>query len=621
MTLEPITETIMHFIGLFRVETEDMRLRPAHEAFRAAPTQDDLPMPEPEPPEPLAAPLALPGFAPAISHPLLDIFLNGPGIPAVPAVLLPELGLALSDPPPPRETAPDAAPGTPQQAHVYWLIPLPMQMMTVTWQDLLLQDDDILSFGADVPFTAPDTLRADLAAHAQDAAALHLLPFPETIPDATEAAAFARLLDAAPASEMLQVNGAEAAEAPVFTDLLPAAITDRINPEDSSAAEDPARPGKTLAPAPFAVPPGHHLSTGGNLSSNETFIVSNGVDADVILVAGDQVRVDAISQVNLAATGADATAHNVARLTPALAEDAAPPLSGLPEHWQVLRLEGDLVFTNIVEQHVFATDFDRVEAAFTAQAAEIAFGDNLLANVTGIQALGISYDLVIVGGSMLVMNLIEQTNVLLDSDAVAGGAATTGGNLLMNSAEILHESLDTLAPMPEAFAADLTRLAAGGSEISETLARDALFGGQDLLSVLYIAGDLVEVNMVRQVNVLGDSDQIAVLHDAELARAIAQGMTIDTGANAMLNAARITDMGRDSTVLTAGETYSAALIHQAGLVEDAAPPQGVQLAALAPEAVAFLAPEMIEAPPPDAPEAADLAAPSDYYDGLHSLVA
>ena len=99
-------------------------------------------------------------------------------------------------------------------------------------------------------------------------------------------------------------------------------------------------------------------------------------------------------------------------------------------------------------------------------------------------------------------------------------------------------------------------------------------------------------------------------------------MTVATGANALLNAAKIVDIGLDSTVMVEGEAYSDALIHQAGLIDEEAVPADVMMPGLASEAVAFLADDMI-APVTD--EDGGPAAPSmsdgGGYDVMHSVLA
>ena len=87
---------------------------------------------------------------------------------------------------------------------------------------------------------------------------------------------------------------------------VPAAVVDRIDPPEATEEENvDALPSAGYADD-YSVPAGHHLTTGGNLTVNEAYIAANGVDADVILVGGDMVQIDVISQVNLAYTTAGA---------------------------------------------------------------------------------------------------------------------------------------------------------------------------------------------------------------------------------------------------------------------------------------------------------------------------
>ena len=76
-------------------------------------------------------------------------------------------------------------------------------------------------------------------------------------------------------------------------------------------------------------------------------------------------------------------------------------------------------------------------------------------------------------------------------------------------------------------------------------------------------------------------------------------VTVTSGSNLQVNAASIVAQGLDSTVMAGGEAYSDALIYQAELIDDCAPPAGVQMDKLATEAVAFLADDMIGPAPTD----------------------
>jgi hypothetical protein len=396
---------------------------------------------------------------------------------------------------------------------------------------------------------------------------------------------------------------------PDFRENLPQALREVDEAEEEEIADGP--PNEEEADNPFAVDPGHHVMTGGNLAANEAYVGSNWVDAKVIAVMGDVVRLDVISQVNILSDGdigthpgAPSWAVNAAAIELHSSETGdvtGPPADVFPSHWQVVRVEGDVVAVNWIQQHVFATDYDRVEVQFSGSDTYFGLGGNLLGNLASLVELGFHYDLIIVGGRMISMNMVEQINVLLDDDWVSGAvwaadAISGGDNYLQNSATISTTGIDTITAMTEAFRAAGEALAAGGNSISAALAADPLFAGKATLSVLYISGDLIEVNAIEQLNYVGDADQVYLALQDFVAGA-GDDVTVTTGSNALLNDATITDIGIDSTVLAGGQVYSDALIHQAELIDTEAAPDGVVLSGLTNEAIAaFLASDMIDPP-------------------------
>jgi hypothetical protein len=147
--------------------------------------------------------------------------------------------------------------------------------------------------------------------------------------------------------------------------------------------------------------------------------------------------------------------------------------------------------------------------------------------------------------------------------------------------------------MAQAFADALRDMAEGATKLSAEVAQDALFTGFETLRALYIEGDLTQINLIDQVNYLGDQDQVRLAADA-LAEAL-QGasVAIAAGANALANLATIKTAGLDTTIMAQGAVYEDAVLYQAGLIDTEAPPTGVSLSALASEAVAFLADDML----------------------------
>ncbi|PPB81156.1 hypothetical protein LV82_01198 [Albidovulum inexpectatum] len=642
MPLDRTTEAIAHFIGLFQVEIEEMRLRDAYDSFRARPpenTEDsDL------------VKVTISFRAP---HELQGVEVSGSAMgtaqsPAREFVPTPVAELQPATQPTPAEISaqvetptPDPEMLNPTSAIVLrWEIPLPNTVVTVTVQTIHMNDNDILVFDDDLHFVDPDAFTAELMELAVVADSLGFglseLMEPGHIPSADAIlAAFAEaqlVTEAAPegahvaviqgeALAGIFVNGEAAEEIPDFNDSLPRSMQNAETDDTDGVTEI------ALPVSPFAVEDGHHVSTGENLTANEAHIVKNWVDAEVIAVAGDVIQVNIISQVNVlsdqdfgpGAPGTPSATINAAKIeSVSSAPDDAEPVSRpaadpvFPQHWQVERVDGDVVLENWVQSHIFATDNDCAQVVLTGSNTSIGLGENALGNYTSLIELGFHYDLIIVGGDMISMNFIEQVNVLHDDDVILGDgwgdAIVEGGdNLLMNAAAICETGIDTTIAMTDPFRADLDALAAGASDISDAVAKDALFAGKDALSVLYISGDLIEFNAIQQVTHLGDADQV----QAALADILASGgdLTVNSGSNAMLNAATIEDLGIDSTVLAGGDVYSDALIHQAELIDMDSLPDGVALTALTNEAVAaFLSPDMIDGNPV-ATDDADAIAP------------
>lgn len=394
---------------------------------------------------------------------------------------------------------------------------------------------------------------------------------------------------------------------------------DPVPGRDDAALAMPSDGTTSTAPLPFEVDPGHNVVTGANLAINETAITSKWVDAPVIAVARDVVDLDLVSQVNLRVEGGrlpeaalttpskSLNAASITRESSLGPEDAPANGSGQPGISNIAHVKGDLVAVNWVQQHIFASDFDRVEVEFSAAATYLSTGENTLVNVTSLIEAGFHYDVILVGGSMISINAIDQISVLLDSDmisgSVAGGAALQArDNLQLNTASIEKIGKDTVTGLKDSFKAELEAQAETESALSRDMLEDALFEGNAAIRALHVEKNLIKMNVIEQFNYLGDSDQVQLALD-DFVMMTGAPVTFTTGSNAQLNAARIKDIGLDSTVMAGGEAYSDALIYQAELIDPDAAPTGVGLSALANEAVAFLAEDMIQTAAEHTPKA------------------
>lgn len=562
-----------------------------------------------------------------------------------------------------------------------WTVPLPPQLASVTVQHITLSDDDDLIWGDGSTLFDIALLRDVWDQLIGQAEAMSLPALPQlaglggigsAFLDADQSLAWMAALQDLPDGSYgegvlihafggglgesgvpspIMVNGQVAEQMPLLREVLSEAWLKTLGLDQEEDSPDGPDPWQGLPPIPDALPSGHQIATGGNMLSNEVAIVTNGPDAAVIVVGGDLIRLDLISQVGLLIGGGNgATANsvadqliNAARLDKGFLsiDEVVVEQSGsngdslLPLYFQVTTLQGDLVFVNQVEQHIFASDFDRIEAVLTGASSQISMGGNLLFNAMTLQALSSHYDLIIIGGDMVSLNMIEQVSVLYDSDYLDGwtlASTSGGGNLLFNSASISHGPMDQAHALGGAMQADLAAMQAGGSLTLQAL-QDQVFAGHQALSVLYVTGDLIEQNIIRQTTHLGDSDQLVLLQDQIRDQLIEAGISVETGANLLINAAAIVDLGIESQIMVAGQTYSDAVIYQAGLMDQAAPPNGVKLTVdlasaalgdLAPAAVAFLAGDGADngggdgASDADAPAWAQVSAP--VAEGMHVLL-
>jgi hypothetical protein len=376
---------------------------------------------------------------------------------------------------------------------------------------------------------------------------------------------------------------------------------------------------------------GHSVVAGANQQLNEVAIHSAWLDAPVIAVMGDVAVIDAISQVNVlfeasigSAEAVMSQSYNSASIietaTTVVAsgaedddddddddneydDDDGPGRLDMPDYWVVTRVDGDLIQVNWVEQFNFATDQDMARVEFSGDDTLIQLGNNSLMNLAEMLEIGFGYDLIIVGGAMVSVNLISQVNALLDIDSLSYDGAgpdsvSMSDNLLFNSAVIDSTGVDNWIEMDVKFASAGNALAAGAQNIGASVAKNEMFDGIEVLRVLYIEGDWLTINSVTQTNILGDADQVHLALEDFVNKSGGE-VTITTGSNSLVNLAEVVDYGVDSTVMVAGEVYSDALIYQAELIDTDADPSGVALTALASEAVAFLAPDIIENVLPD----------------------
>jgi hypothetical protein len=210
-------------------------------------------------------------------------------------------------------------------------------------------------------------------------------------------------------------------------------------------------------------------------------------------------------------------------------------------------------------------------------------------------------------------------NVLFDNDlvgAVSGfqttgmGSVSSSGNLLWNQAHIYNiGGSDRFDSLPQDYLDAAHALAAGGKNIPGGVLSDHAFAGLEGLRVLYVSGDLINLQYIKQTNILGDSDQIALAMDAVSPHADAE-WSISTGSNALLNNAAIVDLDSFGKTYVGGEQYSQETLYQAELISHQPDFGGANPDALVNEAILFLDDSMLA--PSDATQTG--ANPSAEYD-------
>lgn len=409
----------------------------------------------------------------------------------------------------------------------------------------------------------------------------------------------------------IYVNGELVEDAPSLTDFLP----------DRGIAKPEGEPDDSQSLVHHGGGSGDSLivEAGANMVTNIVGIVDTGIMASVTAVMGDYHQVDVISQVyvysdrdeiNSVLTDNSDSTHDSATVgmnvamfersiyDPGVQHDATDADGGpiFPTAWRVSVVEGDVSFVHWVEQYNFVTDNDTMKVMNQGSEISVLTGGNEVVNLASYLGYGMQYDLVIVGGNALDMNVITQISILYDNDWVRSGNGTgqmevqTGNNLLWNMASIHNVGgQDRFQDMPDYMRDTADNIDDRVPVMPKGLAADHNFAGYEALNILYITGNLYDVNVVKQVSILGDSDDVAHVANKLLEENPHATVTIDTGSNTVANVAQIIDYDSfGQTTYVAGQVYSDAILIQGGLVEhDASQPEHPS-DRLANEVIAFL---------------------------------
>lgn len=654
--MDKITEEIAHFIGMFQLSAERAIQREAYDDFLAhKPVDPDLPPPHPDK-SPFAAPYDFLGYDPGVKY-----FAPGPELIYVPPWKLPLPQLPVTPfnlesfpfPEPPWHTPHGFAENTAANAVLSPQIDPIGSVVTHISQAILLSDNDYFGVGGHALFFSPTPVSnaelLDAAEMAYSQSPIGDLERPGSSTEIIETIKLAgRLLDNVDADqdgpfkvfvaqstslEGVYVNGELVDEAPDLKDYYDFEDEDDDTPEkDGDTWTGNVTIGKDGS---YEVEASVTLTTGDNTLVNEAILKNLWTGAKVTAVVGDYYEINAIVQVNAlwdvdkisagikdwSSNGTINQMFNIAefeRIDNSTDDDSNADVSGFPKYWSITKIDGDLLMVNWLEQFIFKSDNDIGVLSSSGVTTSVISGGNLGVNQTSILELGFAYDLIIVGGSVYDANLIQQINVLFDNDVVGAlpgfqttgtGSASTGGNLLWNEAYIGNiGSDDRFEALSSKYLALANDLADGGNSLSNGVLADDAFTGLEGLRVLYINGDLLNLQYIKQTSILGDSDQIALAMD-QLKPHLDADWSVSTGGNALINHAVILDLDSLGKTYVGGEKYSQETLIQAELISNKPDFGSPDPDALVSEAVLFLDDSMLE-PAHD-------AAPGVYLPAAH----
>ncbi len=416
------------------------------------------------------------------------------------------------------------------------------------------------------------------------------------------------------------VNGKSVAEMPSLQDYLPEgsplleSTSQSDGPENAgingggaSASGNHAQGGGTLAQKPFVT-----LEAGGNTLVNSAVINNNTLSSKVTVIGGKSVEVNAIVQQNawsdLDSIGSSLSAwSNGPQQTEAFnlasfkhvdagQDTAVPAFNGLPKLAGFTKIDGDLIFMDWIKQLNFVTDNDVHTMSSSGSMTNVITGGNMTVNATSLAEFGSYYDLIMVGKNVYDCSIIKQTNVLLDDDLVGAvdgfatngnGSVSSSGNLLWNDAALVNVGGSSrLDGLPDHYKKTMDALASGKMSLDGGVYSDDAFLGLAGLRVLYVTGSIIDLKYICQMNILGDSDQVALAMDkAGINNA---DWTLNTGSNVLLNTAAITDYDTLGKSYAAKGQYSDEFLVQSELVKMDNLALNTDADALINEAVAFL---------------------------------
>lgn len=354
--------------------------------------------------------------------------------------------------------------------------------------------------------------------------------------------------------------------------------------------------------------------TGGNFAANAAVIRDlSGLHGSTI-VAGDVFFSNAIIQINVLADNDAATLAIGAGVDPLLGQLARAgggdgnALHNIAEYvsheysavlrgaaftpmWTVDVVEGDFFSVRALSQINVLSDDDRVTQTSFDTWYKLGTGGNQQVNLADVYGFD-TYDVIVIGGDSHHANWIFQKNILLDSDVALshfdgeGGSQTlfAGGNSLTNDARIITYGASAYGEMTDAQRELMAALGRGEPGLQANPEWQMGGSASGTLKVLYVTGDYYDINVISQTNIVSDADQVAQWAASQ--GAVSQGAV--TGANELLNEARILDAGTLSgSAFAGGDVYHESILIQANIMTDQDTIVIHDNAAYAPELIAF----------------------------------
>lgn len=632
---DQISESIAHFIGYFHTSIEAARARIEYREFKAAPSSDphfkDILTIQTDPSQRLE-----PGsFDPDVKF--IPVPWAPVGLPVMPWVdtNLDEISVASLRSPHSlaklHSSGPHFSHGSEQGP---FLGSGPSETSVVLQQTNHLEDNDIVIMGSKVPLNihfADDAAFAHLSASAfsisepfssasAPGSGAEMDQFFANQSTFIHAAATGPLAEtpgvtvvSGPTIEGLFINGSQVASVPSLNDSLP----DLLKQTDHSGTQATVTTSQPMAISGSELAGSVSVQAGANLLVNEVVLQSLDTVSAHFAVAGDYWHINAIVQTNAysdadsfdngfsgqqALCQASTIAMNIASFVhhdQVQSTETSNDAHVFPQNWQITIVSGDLIQMNWISQYSFMSDNDLHVLSATGAHTTIVTGGNMAMNSASFTSLCNSYDLVMIGGHYYDGNFIFQTNVLFDNDTfTSGGAAgayegklSTSDNLLWNAASIQSgATTNWVTGLPQHYLDALNGLASGDYKMPDSFHNDQNLQGIEGLRLLYISGNVYDLNYVAQVNILGDADYVAHYEDA-LKASSDTVWDISTGSNALINIAAIVDSDTHTggTSYAGGGVYSDAILIQADIIgSPSAAAVAGQVQPLVNEVVAFL---------------------------------